>query len=187
MDLLRQCRQHPRRPLCLSEPCCAGTRTGEPGRADPTPAPSSCLCPTRPRRPADAMAFELKVPCVEGLMRNRYVGRTFIEGTADRGQGQGPAQVHTIARSSQGARASPPRRGQHRSARRRCEPARPRDSRQRRCAGDSPFAWRARRIIAPCFYGIDMSSRDELFRSQIFRPDRWWCLASKPSKRWPKS
>src|SRR4029077_1525140 len=29
---------------------------------------------------ADAMAFELGVPSVEGLIRNRYVGRTFIEG-----------------------------------------------------------------------------------------------------------
>ena len=29
---------------------------------------------------ADAMAYELGVPSVEGLMRNRYVGRTFIEG-----------------------------------------------------------------------------------------------------------
>src|SRR5207244_6273581 len=29
---------------------------------------------------ADAMAFELGLPSVEGLMRNRYVGRTFIEG-----------------------------------------------------------------------------------------------------------
>jgi amidophosphoribosyltransferase len=29
---------------------------------------------------ADAMAFELKIPSVEGLIRNRYIGRTFIEG-----------------------------------------------------------------------------------------------------------
>ncbi len=29
---------------------------------------------------ADAMAFELGLPSVEGLMRNRYIGRTFIEG-----------------------------------------------------------------------------------------------------------
>ncbi len=29
---------------------------------------------------ADAMAFELGVPSVEGLIRNRYIGRTFIEG-----------------------------------------------------------------------------------------------------------
>src|SRR5207244_1518841 len=33
---------------------------------------------------ADAMAFELGVPSVEGLMRNRYVGRTFIEGGSNR-------------------------------------------------------------------------------------------------------
>ncbi|MEW4451214.1 amidophosphoribosyltransferase, partial [Bremerella sp. JC817] len=33
---------------------------------------------------ADAMGFELNIPSVEGLMRNRYLGRTFIEGTADR-------------------------------------------------------------------------------------------------------
>ena len=30
---------------------------------------------------ADAMAFALGLPSVEGLMRNRYIGRTFIEGT----------------------------------------------------------------------------------------------------------
>ena len=29
---------------------------------------------------ADAMAYELGVPSLEGLIRNRYVGRTFIEG-----------------------------------------------------------------------------------------------------------
>src|SRR5262249_62325738 len=29
---------------------------------------------------ADAMAFALGLPSVEGLIRNRYVGRTFIEG-----------------------------------------------------------------------------------------------------------
>ena len=30
------------------------------------------------------MAYALKVPCVEGLIRNRYSGRTFIEGGRDR-------------------------------------------------------------------------------------------------------
>ncbi len=40
--------------------------------------------PDTAKAAADAMAFALGVPCVEGLMRNRYVGRTFIEGTADR-------------------------------------------------------------------------------------------------------
>ena len=40
--------------------------------------------PDTAKAAADAMAFELGLPCVEGLMRNRYLGRTFIEGTADR-------------------------------------------------------------------------------------------------------
>ena len=40
--------------------------------------------PDTAKAAADAMAFALRIPSVEGLMRNRYVGRTFIEGTADR-------------------------------------------------------------------------------------------------------
>jgi amidophosphoribosyltransferase len=35
--------------------------------------------PDTAKAAADGMAFELGVPSVEGLMRNRYVGRTFIE------------------------------------------------------------------------------------------------------------
>src|SRR5690606_8706974 len=33
---------------------------------------------------ADAMAYQLGVPSVEGLIRNRYTGRTFIESGAGR-------------------------------------------------------------------------------------------------------
>ena len=36
--------------------------------------------PDTAKAAADAFAFELGIPSVEGLMRNRYVGRTFIEG-----------------------------------------------------------------------------------------------------------
>lgn len=35
--------------------------------------------PDAAKAAADALAYELKVPCLEGLLRNRYVGRTFIE------------------------------------------------------------------------------------------------------------
>ena len=40
--------------------------------------------PDTSKAAADAMAYALKVPCVEGLIRNRYTGRTFIEGSGDR-------------------------------------------------------------------------------------------------------
>ena len=40
--------------------------------------------PDTSKAAADAMAYALRVPCVEGLIRNRYSGRTFIEGSGDR-------------------------------------------------------------------------------------------------------
>ena len=54
--------------------------------------------PDTSKAAADAMAYALKVPCVEGLIRNRYSGRTFIEGGGDRKQGGN--QVHAAARSA---------------------------------------------------------------------------------------
>ena len=61
----------------------------EMGAANAAPGPRTVPAkvvpvPDTAKAAADAMAFELGVPSVEGLMRNRYVGRTFIEGTADR-------------------------------------------------------------------------------------------------------
>ena len=40
--------------------------------------------PDTSKAAADAMAYALKIPSVEGLIRNRYSGRTFIEGSGDR-------------------------------------------------------------------------------------------------------
>jgi len=37
--------------------------------------------PDTAKAAADSMAYELKVPSLEGLIRNRYIGRTFIEGS----------------------------------------------------------------------------------------------------------
>ena len=38
--------------------------------------------PDTAKAAGDAMAYELKLPSAEGLIRNRYVGRTFIEGSS---------------------------------------------------------------------------------------------------------
>ncbi len=40
--------------------------------------------PDTSKAAADAMAYKLKVPSLEGLIRNRYTGRTFIEGGGSR-------------------------------------------------------------------------------------------------------
>src|SRR5436190_6180657 len=42
--------------------------------------------PDTSKAAADAMAYKLRVPAVEGLIRNRYTGRTFIEGNGSRRQ-----------------------------------------------------------------------------------------------------
>jgi amidophosphoribosyltransferase len=107
---------------------------------------------------ADAMAYELGVPSVEGLMRNRYVGRTFIEGQnrADRVrikytplrevlEGKRVLLIEdTIVRSTtlKSLLYHLRERGRAREVHVRvaCPP-----------------------IIAPCFYGIDMSTIRELF------------------------
>jgi amidophosphoribosyltransferase len=116
---------------------------------------------------ADAMAFELGVRSVEGLMRNRYVGRTFIEGAnrADRARlkytplrevlnGKRILLIEdTLVRGTTlksllhhirelgGAREVHVRVG--------CPP-----------------------IIAPCFYGIDMSTVKELFATKYLKGNR---------------
>src|SRR6516162_4077419 len=116
---------------------------------------------------ADSMAFDLGVRSVEGLMRNRYVGRTFIEGEhrADRARlkytplrgvlgGERVLLIEdTIFRSTtmksllQHLRERGGAREVH--GRVACPP-----------------------IIAPCFYGIDMSTIQELFAPRFLKGTR---------------
>ncbi|MBM80078.1 MAG: amidophosphoribosyltransferase [Planctomycetaceae bacterium] len=114
--------------------------------------------PDTAKAAADSMAFQLNVPCLEGLIRNRYVGRTFIEGS-DRAQkvrtkftvlpevleGKRVLLVEdTIVRSTTMQELIQQIRDRGRAkevhVRVACPP-----------------------IIAPCFYGIDMSTVSELF------------------------
>ena len=97
--------------------------------------------PDTAKAAADAMAFALGVPSVEGLMRNRYVGRTFIEGTADRAA-KARLKYTPLAEVLCG-QASPPGRGQHRPLDDHAGPG-ARDPRPRR----SPRDPRSRRVPA---------------------------------------
>ncbi len=121
--------------------------------------------PDTSKAAADAMAYALKVPSVEGLIRNRYSGRTFIEGSGDRKhkaqtkytplrevlEGKRVLLVEdSIVRSTtmrvllrQIQRLGKPREVHIRVA---CPP-----------------------IISPCFYGIDMSTIGELFAPKFLK------------------
>jgi amidophosphoribosyltransferase len=112
---------------------------------------------------AAAMAHQLGVPVLEGLMRNRYVGRTFIEGQdraakARRKYTPLPEVLEdkrvllvedTIVRSTT-------MKALLQEIRRR---GRPREIHVRVACPP---------IVAPCFYGIDMSTADELFATRFW-------------------
>ncbi|MBS3734307.1 MAG: amidophosphoribosyltransferase [Phycisphaerae bacterium] len=115
--------------------------------------------PDTAKAAADAFAYALGVPCVEGLIRNRYVGRSFIEPASTRAQtarskytplpsvlnGKKVFLVEdSIVRSTTLATLA---------------------ERIRRHGGAREIHVRVAcpPIVAPCFYGIDMSTLEELF------------------------
>ena len=115
--------------------------------------------PDTAKAAADAMAFELGLPSVEGLMRNRYVGRTFIEGNADRAS-KARLKYTPLPEVLAGKRVLLVEDSIVRSTTMR---ALVHEIRDRGGAREIHLRIACPPIIAPCFYGIDMSSRDELF------------------------
>src|SRR5205823_14337420 len=116
---------------------------------------------------ADAMAYELGLRSVEGLIRNRYVGRTFIEGQhrADRARmkytplrevlaGKRVLLIEdTIVRSTTMKSLL-------------------REIRERGGAREIHVRVACPPIVAPCFYGIDMSTVRELFAPRFMKGAR---------------
>ncbi len=115
--------------------------------------------PDTAKAAADAMAYELGVPCVEGLMRNRYVGRTFIEGTADRAA-KARLKYTPLPEVLAGKRVLLVEDSIVRSTTMR---ALVHEIRDRGGAREIHLRVACPPIIAPCYYGIDMSRADELF------------------------
>jgi amidophosphoribosyltransferase len=115
--------------------------------------------PDTAKAAADAMAFALGVRTVEGLMRNRYLGRTFIEGTADRAA-KARLKYTPLPEVLAGKRVLLVEDSIVRSTTMR---ALVHEIRDRGGAREIHVRVACPPIIAPCFYGIDMSRRDELF------------------------
>jgi amidophosphoribosyltransferase len=115
--------------------------------------------PDTAKAAADAMAFALGVPSVEGLMRNRYVGRTFIEGTADRAA-KARLKYTPLPEVLAGKRVLLVEDSIVRSTTMR---ALVHEIRDRGGAREIHLRVACPPIIAPCYYGIDMSRKNELF------------------------
>jgi amidophosphoribosyltransferase len=112
---------------------------------------------------ADAMAYQLGVPTVEGLIRNRYTGRTFIESGAGR-QDKAAAKYTPLREVLEGKRVLL------------VEDSIVRSTTMRVLLDKIRKVGRAREIhvrvacppiVAPCFYGIDMSTIGELFAPEF--------------------
>lgn len=115
--------------------------------------------PDTSKAAADAMAFELGIPSMEGLFRNRYAGRTFIEGAAGRRK-KAETKYTPLREVLEGKRVFLVEDSIVRSTTMRVLLGRIREfggAREVHVRVACPP------IIAPCFYGIDMSTIDELF------------------------
>lgn len=121
--------------------------------------------PDTAKAAADSMAYQLGVPCLEGLFRNRYVGRTFIEGAnrADKAR----VKYTPLPQVLEGKRVLLVEDTIVRSTTMKALISQLRD---RGRAREVHVRVACPPIIAPCFYGIDMSTIGELFAPR-FMPD----------------
>ncbi|MCA9126683.1 MAG: amidophosphoribosyltransferase [Planctomycetales bacterium] len=115
--------------------------------------------PDTSKAAADAMAYELGIPSREGLIRNRYSGRTFIEGGRAR-KAKASSKYTPLREVLEGKRVFLVEDSIVRSTTMKVLL-----DRIRLLGGAKEIHVRVAcpPIIAPCFYGIDMSTIDELF------------------------
>lgn len=115
--------------------------------------------PDTSKAAADAMAYKLNIPCLEGLIRNRYSGRTFIEGSVNRRE-KARTKYTPLREVLEGKRVLLVE-----DSIVRCTTLRVLVGRIRRLGEPKEIHVRVAcpPIISPCFYGIDMSTVGELF------------------------
>jgi amidophosphoribosyltransferase len=121
--------------------------------------------PDTSKAAADAMAYALKVPCVEGLIRNRYSGRTFIEGGGDRKR-KAETKYTPLREVLEGKRVLLVEDSIVRATTLHVLLQRIRQFGQPR---EVHVRVACPPIISPCFYGIDMSTVSELFAPKFLQ------------------
>ncbi|MDZ4684240.1 MAG: amidophosphoribosyltransferase [Planctomycetaceae bacterium] len=115
--------------------------------------------PDTAKAAADAMAYALNIPSLEGLIRNRYMGRTFIEGGASRAD-KARMKYTPLPEVLEGKRVLLVEDTIVRST---TMKALIHQIKDRGKAKEVHVRVACPPIIAPCFYGIDMSTIKELF------------------------
>jgi amidophosphoribosyltransferase len=121
--------------------------------------------PDTSKAAADAMAFRLKVPALEGLIRNRYTGRTFIEGSGSRKR-KAETKYTPLREVLEGKRVILVEDSIVRSTTMKVLVKRIRELGNAR---EIHVRVACPPIVAPCFYGIDMSTIGELFAPQFMK------------------
>jgi amidophosphoribosyltransferase len=139
-------------------------------RIDKVPIDSDTIVvpvPDTGKAAADAMAYELGLPSVEGLMRNRYIGRTFIEGAnrADRVR----MKYTPLREVMEGKRVLLIEDTIVRST---TLMALLHHIREKGRAREVHVRVACPPIVAPCFYGIDMSTVKELWAPKFMHGGR---------------
>ncbi len=121
--------------------------------------------PDTSKAAADAMAYALKIPCVEGLIRNRYTGRTFIEASGDRKR-KAETKYTPLREVLEGKRVILVEDSIVRATTLKVLLER---IRQTGLPREIHVRVACPPIVSPCFYGIDMSTVGELFAAQFMQ------------------
>ena len=114
--------------------------------------------PDTAKAAADSMAYTLGIPCLEGLIRNRYIGRTFIEGTNREDKVR--MKFTPLPEVLSGKRVLLVEDTIVRSTTMKVLISQLRD---RGHVREVHVRVACPPIVAPCFYGIDMSTTSQLF------------------------
>ena len=128
---------------------------------DETIDPTSIVVPVpdTAKAAADSFAFHLGIPCMEGLIRNRQIGRTFIQPGGARGEAA-RRKYTALPSVLEGRKVFLVEDSIVRST---TLKSLVQQLRERGKAREVHVRVACPPIVAPCFYGIDMSTLEELF------------------------
>ena len=128
--------------------------------------------PDTSKAAADSMAYSLKIPSVEGLIRNRYSGRTFIENGEQRWR-KAETKYTPLRDILEGKKVLLVEDSIVRSTTMRVLLKRIRELGR---VKEIHVRAACPPIVAPCFYGVDMSTYSELFVPKYMgdRPREEW-------------